>query len=142
MKKNNNCFDRSKQENYPVIQNKNERSSTYNYTVKKSETIAAEEGFAQRLNTLRMERNISAREMSLSLGQAAGYINNIENGRNLPSMSMFFEICEFFAVTPQEFFDYTGTRESVLIAEAMSHLSDDDQSLLLTLAKKLERGSR
>ena len=140
MKKGNNCSDRLKCINYPVKQDKNKRASTYNYTVKKLDTVAAEEGFAKRLNTLRVERNISAREMSLSLGQAAGYINNIENSRNLPSMSMFFEICEYLAVSPQEFFDYTGTCESVLFAEAIGHLPVDEQKLMLILAKKLERG--
>lgn len=45
-----------------------------------------------------------SRDMSLSLGQSAGYINNIENGVNLPSMSMFFYICDYLGVTPEEFF--------------------------------------
>ena len=38
---------------------------------------------------LRTDRNISARELSLALGQSTGYINTIENGKSLPSMSMF-----------------------------------------------------
>jgi transcriptional regulator with XRE-family HTH domain len=62
--------------------------------------------FCHRLSQLRIARNVSARDMSLSLGQNAGYINNIENGHNLPSMSVFFEICTFFGVTPKQFFDY------------------------------------
>lgn len=45
--------------------------------------------FAERLAQLRNQKNISAREMSLSLGQAAGYINNIENKNNLPSVLFF-----------------------------------------------------
>ena len=44
-----------------------------------------EEDFAKRLSALRQEKGASARDMSLSLGQNAGYINNIENGHNLPS---------------------------------------------------------
>ena len=42
-----------------------------------------EEDFAKRLSALRQEKGASARDMSLSLGQNAGYINNIENGHNL-----------------------------------------------------------
>ncbi len=43
--------------------------------------------------------------MSLSMGQADNYINNIENKKSLPSMAAFFYICEYLGVTPQEFFD-------------------------------------
>ena len=39
-----------------------------------------ENDFALRLATLRTKKNVSAREMSLSIGQSEGYINNIENG--------------------------------------------------------------
>ena len=50
--------------------------------------------FGKRLAQLRMNKDVSARDMSLSLGQSAGYINNVENGVNYPSMSAFFYICE------------------------------------------------
>ena len=43
--------------------------------------------------------------MSLSLGQANNYINNIENKKSLPAMQSFFYICEYLGVTPKEFFD-------------------------------------
>ena len=49
--------------------------------------------FALRLSKLRSEKNISARDMSISLGQNPAYINNIETGKAMPSMSMFFSIC-------------------------------------------------
>lgn len=62
--------------------------------------------FAVRLARLRLEKGVSARDMSLSIGQSAGYINNIENGNNLPSMGTFFTICEYLNITPQAFFDY------------------------------------
>ena len=61
--------------------------------------------FAKRLAELRNQNGISARDMSLSIGQSAGYINNIENGINLPSMTAFFYICEYLGISPQEFFD-------------------------------------
>lgn len=61
--------------------------------------------FPKRLSELRIQRNVSARDMSLSLGQSESYINKIENKRTLPSMSGFFYICEYLEITPQEFFD-------------------------------------
>ena len=64
-----------------------------------------EDFFAQRLAALRNKKGVSARDMSLSIGQNAGYINYIENGKALPSMSGFFFICEYLDITPGEFFD-------------------------------------
>ena len=64
-----------------------------------------EENFSIRLAQLRTKKGGSARDMSLSIGQNAGYINNIETGKALPSMSSFFFICDYLNITPQEFFD-------------------------------------
>ena len=60
--------------------------------------------FARRLTELRINKGISARDMSLSIGQSAGYINNIENGVNLPSMTVFFYICEYLGIEPKKIF--------------------------------------
>lgn len=59
----------------------------------------------RRISQLRLAKGVSARDMSLSIGQNENYINIIENKKNLPSMSGFFYICEYFGITPREFFD-------------------------------------
>ena len=64
-----------------------------------------EDFIPERLAKLRTQKGVSARDMSLSLGQANNYINNIENKKTLPAMQSFFYICEYLGVTPQEFFD-------------------------------------
>ena len=61
--------------------------------------------FRQRLSELRIHQGISARDMSLSLGLSEGYIKKVENGKMLPTMSTFFEICDYLDITPQEVFD-------------------------------------
>lgn len=61
--------------------------------------------FAERLNSLRTQQNVSAREMSLDIGQNESYINRIENGKAFPSMQAFFYICEYLNITPKEFWD-------------------------------------
>lgn len=63
------------------------------------------EWFSGRLAALRIQRGVSARDMSLSLGQSESYINKIENRRTLPSFQGFLYICEYFGLTPKEFFD-------------------------------------
>ncbi len=60
---------------------------------------------SERITKLREQRNLSARDMSLSLGFGAGYINNIENKNNVPSIQRLYLICEFFNITPRDFFD-------------------------------------
>ena len=59
----------------------------------------------ERIAQLRLRKGTSARDMSLTLGQNEGYINQIENKRTLPSLQGLFVICEYFQITPQEFFD-------------------------------------
>ncbi len=59
----------------------------------------------RRLTELRMQKNVSARDMSLSLGQSPSYIGKIENRHALPSMTGFLYICEYLEITPQEFFN-------------------------------------
>lgn len=62
--------------------------------------------FCERLTELRLKAGISARDMSLSIGQNAGYVNQIENKRMYPSMEMFFAICDYFKISPMEYFNY------------------------------------
>lgn len=64
------------------------------------------EWFYRRIAELRTQKGVSARDMSLSLGQSESYINKIENRRTLPSMTGFFYICEYLNITPQEFFNF------------------------------------
>ena len=64
-----------------------------------------ENEFSQRLAKLRTQKGVSARDMSLSIGQNPGYINNIESGKAMPSMACFFYICDYLNISPSEFFD-------------------------------------
>ena len=61
-----------------------------------------EEFTQNRIAQLRMQKNVSARDMSLSLGQNNSYINQIENKKALPSLQGLFYICEYFGITPQQ----------------------------------------
>ena len=74
-----------------------------------------EDMFSNRLAQLRIKKGVSARDMSLSIGQNPGYINNIETGKALPSMSAFFFICEYLNITPKDFFDTDATQPEQLI---------------------------
>ena len=85
-----------------------------------------EDFFRKRITQLRVAKGISARDMSLTLGQSESYINKIENGKSMPSMQVFFYICEYFKITPQEFFD-EETNNPVQIKEIMADLKTLDE---------------
>lgn len=96
---------------------------------------------SDRLAKLRMQKGISARDMSLSLGQANNYINTIENRKSLPSMQSFFYICEFLGVTPQEFFDEENAVPATLreiITEAKK-LDENTMTHILSIMKELNK---
>lgn len=98
--------------------------------------------FIARLTQLRLKHNVSARDMSLSLGQNSGYINNIESGKALPSMTVFFYICDYFKITPEEFFetDNPSPKEINAIVEDLKRVDSESLShiaaIIKTLAKK------
>ncbi|MBQ5592586.1 MAG: helix-turn-helix transcriptional regulator [Clostridia bacterium] len=99
------------------------------------------EQFIKRLVELRMNKGVSARDMSLSIGQSAGYINNVENGVNFPSMTVFFYICHFLGVTPAEFFDTESKNPTKLdsIIKDLKCLDDKQLDTIATLVKDLIR---
>ena len=98
-----------------------------------------DEDFISRLSKLRTAKNVSARDMSLSIGQNAGYINNIESGKALPSMSVFFNICEYLHVTPSEFFEVANNNpESVKqISSDLKHLNAEQLNHIAAIIKGL-----
>lgn len=64
---------------------------------------------AERVANLRIDKGVSAREMSLNLGMAENYINNVENGKSVPSMEVFSYICEYLGVSYCDFFNEEKT---------------------------------
>lgn len=54
---------------------------------------------------IRLAHGISGRKLSQELGQSTEYINQIENGRNLPSIEGLLNFCEYFHITVGEFFE-------------------------------------
>lgn len=59
----------------------------------------------QRVANLRLAKGISARALSMELGQSENYINHIENGRSEPSIEGLRNICDYFEISMADFFD-------------------------------------
>ncbi len=100
-----------------------------------------EKDFAIRLARLREKKGVSARDMSLSIGQNPGYINNIESGKSKPSLEGIFYICEYLGVSPSEFFDMESSNPSKLdaIIADMKKLNDKQLDTIAALVKDLIR---
>ena len=95
--------------------------------------------FYKRLSQLRIEQGISARDMSLSLGQSESYNNKIDNQKALPSMTSFFYICDFLNVHPKDFFDETVENPflSKELADKFTGLTGKQQEHILNLIDDL-----
>ena len=97
--------------------------------------------FYERLAKLRTEKGVSARDMSLTIGQSSGYINSLENQKGFPSMQVFFYICEYLGITPSEFFDDTNNSPSEYkeILEDLKALDAEQLHNVKAIIKGLKR---
>jgi len=96
----------------------------------------------ERISKLRLKKGVSEYQMSYDLGHSRGYINNISSGKALPSMNEFFSICEYFRITPAQFFD-AGQDDPELMNEAVSalrRLDEADLRLVTRLIARLGKG--
>ena len=95
----------------------------------------------ERITQLRLQKGVSEYKMSYDLGHSRGYINNISSGKTLPSMTEFFAICDYFGITPVEFFDVKSSNPKLSqnVLSALEQLDEDDLELTLTNIKRLLR---
>lgn len=94
-----------------------------------------------RITRLRLQKGVSEYKMSYDLGHSRGYINNISSGKTLPSMTEFLAICDYFDITPMEFFNSDARNPKLLnqTLQAIERLDDDDLRLTLANINRLLR---
>lgn len=87
----------------------------------------------ERISSLRLSKNLSEYQLSLNLGHSKGYIQSISSGKVLPSMESFLDICDYFNISPAEFFDPTISNPTLhqKVVNEIKELSEDDLLLLL-----------
>lgn len=92
----------------------------------------------ERISQLRVQKGVSEYKMSYDLGHSRGYINNISAGKSLPSMTEFFAICEYFDITPIEFFngDIANPKLMQKTIHGLEKLNEED---LLLIQKAVDR---
>ena len=104
--------------------------------------VVTEDFFRDRLRFLRNERKISAREMSLALGQNETYINKIETGKNSTTIAGFLKICEYLQITPEDFFS-SDVKNTILmdneILNCFHRLTPYQSEYMMSFLKDLTR---
>ncbi len=80
-----------------------------------------------RITELRLKKNVSEHGMSLNIGKSGSYIRGITNGGSLPSLKEFFNILDYFEITPAEFFAPLENKDSDY-AKLCDKLRDMDEA--------------
>lgn len=92
----------------------------------------------ERITQLRLQKGVSEYKMSYDLGHSRGYINNISSGKTLPSMTEFFSICDYFDISPIDFFN-AQIPNPKLLNEAFSKLKLLNEADLELTMRNIER---
>lgn len=94
-----------------------------------------------RITSLRLRKGVSEYRMSTDMGHSKGYIQSISSGRAMPSLSEFLYMCEYFGITPRDFFDNELANPALLeqTRDAMKTLDDDDLTLIFNTIKRLQK---
>ena len=98
-----------------------------------------EEFIRNRITELRLKKGVSEYQMSMELGQNRSYIQAISSGRSMPSMKQFLNICEYFEITPLQFFDAQENNPQLIkqALDGIRKMSDDDLIMLIGFISRL-----
>lgn len=93
----------------------------------------------ERITQLRLKKGVSEYQMSYDLGHSRGYVYNISSGKALPPLKEFFSICEYFNISPAEFFNYKveNPRLSSDVITLLEQLGENDLELILSVIQRL-----
>ncbi len=97
-----------------------------------------EEFVRERITQLRLKKGVSEYQMSYDLGHSRGYVYNISSGKALPPLKELLAICDYFEITPQQFFD-DSTQHPELIQKAVEGMRQLDESDMLMLLQIINR---
>lgn len=90
---------------------------------------------------IRLAHGISARKLSIELGQSSEYINQIESGKNMPSVEGLFNFCNYFNMTIGAFFEdrFNYPVEYAAIIEELNKMDSLTVNYVLGLLKIINK---
>ena len=94
----------------------------------------------EKITSLRLQKDISEYKLSFEIGKSKTYIQAVTSGKSMLSFEAFFDLCEYFNMTPEEFFtqypaDSARLRE---VRHNLGELSEEDLILVERLVKRLK----
>ena len=94
-----------------------------------------------RITQLRLQKGVSEYQMSYDLGHSHSYIYNISSGKSLPPMGEFLQICDYFGISPSQFFDDSSENPALLqtATEELRKLNDADLMLMTRIIRRLNK---
>lgn len=95
----------------------------------------------ERITQLRLNKGVSEYQMSYDLGHSRGYVYNISSGKALPPLKEFFAICDYFGISPHQFFDESIQNPELIqkAVEGMKLLDESDILMLLGIINRMLR---
>ncbi len=96
-----------------------------------------EKFIVDRITQLRIERNVSEYELSYALGFSKSYVNMISREKNLPSISALLAICDYFQITPAQFFIPYLNEDMEQTLHMFLDLNDEEQETVKNIMSAL-----
>ncbi|MGM9650492.1 MAG: helix-turn-helix domain-containing protein [Faecousia sp.] len=92
-----------------------------------------------RITQLRLAKGVSEYQMSYDLGHSRGYVYNISSGKALPPLKEFFAICDYFELSPHQFFDDASPNPELIqkAIAGLNQLRESDQLMILGIINRL-----
>ncbi|OQO68402.1 hypothetical protein BH747_12020 [Enterococcus villorum] len=84
-----------------------------------------------RLKEIRTAKNISARQLALSIGLDPTQISKIENGKSVPSLQSLIKICDSLEISLADFFsDEISVLDQEILNESKFLTTQQKQTLI------------
>lgn len=98
----------------------------------------------ERVSTIRNSKNISARSLSLNLGMSSEYVNQVENGRLMPSLDFIMNFCDYFNISVAEFFDETikNPKKYQDLIQELNKMSQPELQQIIDLTKLINKNKK
>lgn len=100
------------------------------------------EKILDRITQLRIQKDISEKQMSRDIGKSASYLSAMQKNKSMPSMISLAVICSYLDVSLSEFFDFEDNPYPIKInqiKEELLTLDDEELDVILHLTKSMNR---
>ena len=100
------------------------------------------EKILNRITQLRIQKDISEKQMSRDIGRSASYLSAMQKNKSMPSLISLVAICSYLEVSLSEFFDFEDNTYPIRINQIKDELltlDDEELDIILQLTKSMNR---